>query len=68
MSDRVCYDCEHCSVDYERDYSELTPGAGLTMSCDRNHWYIQGKDATRTALRSALVQARTCPDFTEAKR
>jgi hypothetical protein len=68
MSERICYDCTHLSADYEPDWSDVTPGNGLTLRCEKNHWEIgsgrwSGDGLSRETLRRSLKMAPTCADF-----
>lgn len=69
---RVCYECEHLTCGYERDYSMETPGNGLELQCLKGHWDLNSSsllvsrnhdDLSPRSLRAALETARTCADF-----
>lgn len=44
---RNCLECKHCYIDYERDYSERTPGAGLEFYCEKRLWFIHAEGSER---------------------
>jgi len=68
MAERLCYDCEHCRCDYEPDWSDATPGEGLTLECWNGHWTLsRSRGFSRDELRHSLRMAPTCADFSEAK-
>lgn len=65
---RVCVLCKHWHCDYQGDYSELTPGRGFAMRCDKEHYYVTGYDLDdEDEFRSYILKARECPDFKAVK-
>ncbi len=62
MSERLCYDCKHCLCDYDPDWSDITPGLGLTLECTKGVWSF-GRDLTRENLRESMRKALHCPMF-----
>jgi hypothetical protein len=62
-----CLSCAHCRVEYEEDYSDVTPGAGLILACSKNKWYVSGHSDLKKDLKNATDMAETCSDYKEEK-
>lgn len=63
----TCLCCKHLYTDYERDYSDQTPGAGLQLYCTKNHFDTRRNGSIDIDDQHDEYQrAATCPDF-EAK-
>lgn len=69
MSDRTCLHCVHMELDYEADWSDITPGEGLTCKCNKGHWNLYDWDGDhgfkRKNFRESIQAAPDCPDFEE---
>jgi hypothetical protein len=59
----TCLCCTHLMVEYEGDYSELTPGQGFFMTCCKGHFYVSGQYDNKREYHENLLKAQGCPDF-----
>lgn len=61
---QTCLFCKHFEFQPEYPgYSEWTPGSPLRMSCDRDHWALDGI----VDFRETMLTAQTCPDYEAVK-
>lgn len=60
---RRCSDCTYCSLDYEGDYSDLTPGEGATLECIKGKWKLVNYQFSRKELQEKMRTAIECPDY-----
>jgi hypothetical protein len=66
MIERTCIECRWFDIDYEGDYSELTPGEGASITCLKFKWGMRNsdfnKDGTRR-FRLAITMAEKCDEY-----
>lgn len=63
--ERVCVNCAKWHIEYEQDFSEVTPGKGFSMWCEESVYNIDGGDiGSDEDFRDLILKARTCADFT----
>lgn len=65
MSDipkQTCWSCQHFRVEYEGDWSDVTPGEGFTLMCYKNHYDYHNR-ITQEEFAAAMERGFTCPDF-----
>lgn len=63
---RRCCDCSRFCLYYEDDWSDVTPGNGLTLDCFENHFHISGPEAKEMSsdeYRKLMQTAAGCDDF-----
>ena len=58
-----CLFCKFFQLTYEQDYSDLTPGAGLELGCNKRHWQFDEWEETEKDFRLHMLTAETCPDY-----
>lgn len=65
-----CLDCQNFSFDGgSPGYSDMTPGSGLSMDCDKNHWRFDFYDhPTQEEFATILNGKRECIDFIKRKK
>ena len=61
---RYCITCKHWFIEFEEDWSDITPGNGFSSECFKGHWYI-GNDVTTRDYKKAMMSAETCHDYEE---
>ncbi len=64
--ERTCLECCFCVLDYEPDWSDVTPGNGLEFNCQKGHFgndtaFIDG--LSKSMVKRNIEKADTCPDF-----
>jgi hypothetical protein len=72
---RLCLGCKHLSYTvadpgYDTEYTSGIGAEDASMSCAKEHWrmFLTGYgDGQLFDLENAILQAATCPDFTERK-
>lgn len=64
MSETICMFCNHLDFDNDvgGDYAE-----GASLSCKKNH-FDRNSIYDLDDFRAAIVRAKDCPDYDEAKR
>jgi len=60
---KECYRCKFFQIEYDRDWSEYTPGSGFSMMCLKGHWSFSGETENISELRKCYDKAKNCPDF-----
>lgn len=61
---KVCATCEHfCFISGEPDYSSLTPGSDVEISCRKRHWWVDPYEETEKGYRDKQLTALNCPDY-----
>lgn len=61
-----CVQCRHFSFDAGTpNWSDVTPGSNMTISCRRDHWRIT-TETTESAFRSHMETSQHCDDFESA--
>jgi len=63
---RLCIYCKHFNVEYEGDYSDVTPGAGFTMSCRDGKYSINNEDNVKS-FRETLETGLKCDKYEKAE-
>lgn len=64
----TCYCCKHVYMEYEHDYSDVTPGAGFEFGCYRGH-FVYGQSHLdkcynlAATLHQVMTLAQECQDF-----
>jgi len=61
---KTCITCKNWWIEFEQDWSDVTPGNGFSSECLRDHWYM-GPDIRRDAYQKVLLTAETCDDYEE---
>lgn len=64
MMERVCVNCSKWHIEYEADWSEVTPGSGFSMWCEASHYSITGPQiGSEEHFRGLILTAQACQDF-----
>ena len=64
----TCYCCKHVYMQYEGDYSDVTPGAGFEFGCCCGHFAYGQSDLSERhnfdiTLHKVMTLAQECSDF-----
>lgn len=60
----TCFCCVFFNADYEGDWSDMTPGSGVSVACQKGHFRLGEYDLGETpSYHAKLLQAQTCEDF-----
>lgn len=62
LPDQTCWECREFGIDYEGDWSDVTPGAGLQIDCAKDHYHLSNS-VTEREFAEAMTRGFTCPDF-----
>ena len=67
--DATCYCCKNVYMEYEGDWSELTPGEGFEFGCHKKHFHYgdENLDMSRDfshIIHKVMTLAQECRDFT----
>jgi hypothetical protein len=65
---KLCIYCKHWGVDFEGDWSEVTPGSGFTTRCQKGKWIVFGNDMTEKEFRQRLEIGLSCDLFEKAEQ
>jgi hypothetical protein len=63
---RICWLCEHIYLSPgECGYSEYTPGSDMVLECGKQYWDFDTTGDGLAELKSKLMSAERCRDFTQ---
>lgn len=57
-----CVGCAHLVIEFEGDWSEVTPGAGFEISCNLGLFHF-GQNESQQAFEKAITTSKTCGKF-----
>ena len=65
---RTCIMCRYWWIEFEEDWSDITPGEGFSSGCNKAHWRTGKGELSASSYRSFLLEAVECKDYEESIR
>lgn len=64
MNDKTCFSCRWIDLDLGIGWSEVTPGDGFTLRCNKGHYLLCDRDVeSARKWGECISKAPGCPDY-----
>lgn len=60
---RTCIMCRYWWIEFEADWSDITPGDGFSSGCNKDHWRTSDSGLSAESYRRFLLKAEECSDY-----